>query len=317
MAFRRLDRARMSTATTGTGTITLGSAIASSIKGYFQSFSAAGIADGDQVNYLILDGTAWELGTGTYSASGTTLSRTLIASSSGGSLISLSGTADVQIIPAADDWTMLSGKASNVASAGTVTLGSGSFFHITGTTTITDIDFAKPWDGRVAFVIFDGALTLTHNATTLKLPGGANITTAAGDIAIFVQDSGDNILCLAYVPIAGGFDFDRIAGRIRGINAQTGTTYTFVLGDEGDLVTFNNASAITVTVPPNSSVPFQTGKAVLNCAQLGAGQVTFAPGAGVTIRSAGSKLKLSGQYSAGALAKIATDEWLLFGDIAS
>ncbi len=94
-------------------------------------------------------------------------------------------------------------KGSNVASAATVSLGEGGFFHITGTTTITDIDFATAKDGRFAWVVFDGALTLTHNATTLKLPGGANIATAAGDRALFVQDASDNAVCAAYVPAAG------------------------------------------------------------------------------------------------------------------
>lgn len=89
-------------------------------------------------------------------------------------------------------------KGTNVASAATVSLGEGGFFHITGTTTITDIDFATAKDGRHAFIVFDGVLTLTHNGTTLQLPGGANIVTAAGDRACFVQDSGDNIICLWY-----------------------------------------------------------------------------------------------------------------------
>ena len=84
-------------------------------------------------------------------------------------------------------------KGAPVASAGTITLGDGGVFHITGTTTITDIDFTVATDGRRAILIFDGALTLTHNATTLVIPGGANITTAAGDVAVVVQDSGDNI----------------------------------------------------------------------------------------------------------------------------
>jgi hypothetical protein len=94
-------------------------------------------------------------------------------------------------------------KGSNVASAATISLGEGGYFHITGTTTITDIDFATPKDGRTAILIFDGALTLTHNATTLILPGGANITTAAGDIAFVVQDSGDNVKVAAYLRASG------------------------------------------------------------------------------------------------------------------
>lgn len=94
-------------------------------------------------------------------------------------------------------------KGSDVASAGAVALGEGGFFHVTGTTTITDIDFATAKDGRWAWVVFDGILTLTHNATTLILPGGANITTAAGDRALFIQDNSDNVYCAAYIRASG------------------------------------------------------------------------------------------------------------------
>ena len=89
-------------------------------------------------------------------------------------------------------------KGSDTASAGTTSFGEGGYLHVTGTTTITDIDFSTAKDGRGIIVQFDGILTLTHHATTLVLPGGVNITTAAGDTACFIQDSGDNIKCLWY-----------------------------------------------------------------------------------------------------------------------
>jgi hypothetical protein len=99
------------------------------------------------------------------------------------------------------------------------------------------------------------------------------------------------------------------------LNAQTGTTYTLVLTDSAKVVTLSNASAITLTVPTNASVAFAIG-AQVNLVQLGAGQVTVS-GAGVTLRSQGSKLKLNGIYSAATLLKIATDEWVLVGNTAA
>lgn len=98
-------------------------------------------------------------------------------------------------------------------------------------------------------------------------------------------------------------------------NAQTGTSYTLTLSDAGKMVTLTNAAAITLTIPTNASVAFPIGTRI-DIGQGGAGQVTVG-GAGVTIRSSGSKLKLSGQYSGATLWKKGTDEWWLIGDIAT
>jgi hypothetical protein len=95
------------------------------------------------------------------------------------------------------------------------------------------------------------------------------------------------------------------------LNDQTGTTYTLVLADAGKLVTLSNAAAITMTVPPNSSVAFGTGTRIA-LYQKGAGQVTVAQGSGVTVRTP-ETLKLQDQYSMAELIKIATDEWILVG----
>lgn len=96
------------------------------------------------------------------------------------------------------------------------------------------------------------------------------------------------------------------------INTQSGTVYTLVASDTGKLVTLSNANAITVTVPPESSVAFTAGAAIA-VAQLDAGQVTLAAGSGVTING-GSVL--NAQYSAAQLYYLSSDTWLAVGDIA-
>jgi len=100
------------------------------------------------------------------------------------------------------------------------------------------------------------------------------------------------------------------------LNAQTGTTYTLVLTDAQKLVTLSNAGSITATIPPNSSVAFTIGDQV-NLMQLGAGQVTVAAGSGVTVSSQGTKLKLNGQYATATAVKVATDSWVLIGNLAA
>jgi hypothetical protein len=105
------------------------------------------------------------------------------------------------------------------------------------------------------------------------------------------------------------------------INANTATTYTFVLADNGKLVTSNNASAQTLSIPTNASVPYAIG-AQINVAWItGAGQPTInavTPGT-TTIISTGATStapKLRVVNSVATCIKIATDTWLVTGDIA-
>ena len=98
------------------------------------------------------------------------------------------------------------------------------------------------------------------------------------------------------------------------INAQTGTTYTLVLADAGKLVTLDNTSAITLTVPTNASVAFPIGT-VIDICRKNTGTVTLSSSA--TINSADGDMKLRVRYSCATLTKIGTDEWLLAGDISA
>jgi hypothetical protein len=98
-------------------------------------------------------------------------------------------------------------------------------------------------------------------------------------------------------------------------NAQTGTTYTLASGDVNYLVTASNASAITVTVPPSV---FTSGQQI-HLQQIGAGQVTFAQGSGVTITSTGataSAPKTRAQYSACTIICTGTNTFTILGDLA-
>jgi hypothetical protein len=107
-------------------------------------------------------------------------------------------------------------------------------------------------------------------------------------------------------------------GGVEAVNAQTGTTYTFVLTDRDDLVTASNASAQTYTIPLNSSVAFPTGS-LINLIQIGTAQVTVQGAGGVTVLSTGATAatpKTRVRYSVMTLIKAGTDTWYATGDVA-
>ena len=96
-------------------------------------------------------------------------------------------------------------------------------------------------------------------------------------------------------------------------NAQSGTTYTLVLGDAGKIVEVSNASAITLTIPTNASVAYPVGTQI-TILQTGAGQITVAAPSGGTL-NATPGTKLRAQWSSATLLKRATDTWVLMGDL--
>ena len=181
-----VNRAKMTTGTTGTGTITLGSAS----DGY-QSFAAAGVSNGDKVRYTIEDGNAWEIGTGTYTASGTTLSRTVSESSNSGNALNLSGNAVVFVTAIADDVgvrtyaTISAMTSSTAASSGAlafVTANSGLYQNNgNGWYKVATVN-TSPAISSVSETT-SGSTTALSNSGTFALTAGANtvVTITASD----------------------------------------------------------------------------------------------------------------------------------------
>ena len=98
------NRVKVNTSTTGTGTIILGTALSG-----YQTFEEGGVANSNTVSYVIEDGDNWEIGTGTYTSSGTTLSRTVVESNNSDQAVNLSGTAVVFISAVSGDYVPTTG----------------------------------------------------------------------------------------------------------------------------------------------------------------------------------------------------------------
>jgi hypothetical protein len=102
----------------------------------------------------------------------------------------------------------------------------------------------------------------------------------------------------------------------RSITNVSSTSYTLGSADVGKAIIMNNGSAITLTIPLDSTYNFVIGETFV-IVQKGAGAITVTPTAGVTLRSLSSYVKTSGQYAEAKLTKISSNEWLLSGDISA
>lgn len=138
-------------------------------------------------------------------------------------------------------------KGADLASAATVNIGAatGNVVHVTGTTTITAFDNVAAGIERT--LIFDGVLTLTHNSTSLILPSGANITTAAGDTARMMSEGSGNWRCLAYNRKSGA---SVVGSAVTSVNGLTGAV---TLGGES-------------IAEPVSALTNSAGTVAINCA---------------------------------------------------
>jgi len=176
---------------------------------------------------------------------------------------------------------------------------------------------------RVVIGDFDGAANSTfiflRDATSVL-----DISNPYGAISIGDPNSVDSGSYISYNPgtaqldLSGGNSIVGV-GRIvsdayqlssSGIKVLTGTTYTLLSADAGTILTFNNGSAITVTIPTALPVGFSC-----TAIQLGAGQVGFTRASGVTLNSYGNQFKLIGQHAAATITEYAADTVNLSGNL--
>lgn len=204
------------------------------------------------------------------------------------------------------------------ASAGQIEDGSLNYLGtVSGTNTLTG-SLTPTLTAYVTgmMIAFKVAVTNTASTTlnvnsvgalTIKNPEGNSLSggeLVAGNIVV-VRYDGTNLQLVSRVPSEIQY------------NAQTGTSYTLVAADHGKVVTLSNASAITLTVPQQSTTTLRKGFWCI-IRQIGAGQVTVAKEGSDTINSIDTALKLRAQYSE-ARVDLQTagspNTWGLFGDI--
>jgi hypothetical protein len=217
--------------------------------------------------------------------------------------------------------TQVSGDTLTISrgQAGTGTPGVSGLSHTAGASvkhvlTSSDLIFFRNNASPVASFGFSGSTSGTTTVQATAVAGTNTLTLPAVSNDTLVGKATTDTLTNKTLtsPVINGATIGTSIINLT-LNAQTGTTYSPILSDNGKLITLDNASAITLTVPPNSTYAFATG-AQVNIQAIGAGQVTVAAGAGVTINGTGTKLRT--QWSAGTLVKTATDTWTLIGDLA-
>jgi hypothetical protein len=233
----------------------------------------------------------------------------------------------------------LSVHGADIASAGTVNLetATGNLVDVTGTTTITAITLSE---GHERTVRFTGALTLTNGAS-LVLPGGASITTAAGDYAVFRGYSAGVVRCVDYVraatkPIAGSKGLtinadltfagtDSTTMTFPGISSNVGyleipqnsksAAYTTVLADAGKHILHPTAdnNARTFTIDSNANVAYPIGTTITFVNQINTVTISITTDT-LTLAGAGStgSRTLAANGIATAL-KVASTSWVISG----
>ena len=226
-------------ANTGASTLNVDSTGVKNILKHNDVALASGDIEANQKVIVVYDGTSWQM----ISQLGNAPSSEL----SGDTTPQLGGFLD----PNSNYIGMV--KGGDIASAAPLVVDTdGDFFDVTGTTGFAALTIAAH---RHIFLQFDAALVMTHHATNLNLPGGANITTAAGDIAEFLSTGSNTATCVNYTRASGKSVSDSVI--------QVQTAY--------DATTFTTTSASFVASGHDDSITVGVGTRVLITATFGIG----------------------------------------------
>tara|TARA_R110000787_G_scaffold130946_3_gene242899 strand:+ start:200 stop:1162 length:963 start_codon:yes stop_codon:yes gene_type:complete len=234
-------------------------------------------------------------------------------------------------------------KGGDIVSASPLVVDTdGSYFDVTGTTGFAAMQVGA---NRMFTLQFDGALIMTHHATNLDLPGAANITTVAGDVATFQSTGANTVQCVGYTKVDGtavagagsvaiSSSTENLAGtattvpNVAGVkemaslvvqNVQAGN-YTCVLLDQGKQIYHaSDAGASDVyTIPANASVAYEIGT-VLSFVNMSSATVSIAITSDtmylVSDGTTGSRTLA--QYGMAVATKLTATTWLISGSALS
>lgn len=176
---------------------------------------------------------------------------------------------------------------------------------------IPELTAAAPLDGSEVIHVVQGG---NSRQATVADVGGANTLDDLSDVDAYEPADGDILVWDSSAQAWVNTPNDGGSSGGASVSSQSGTSYTAVLADANTYIRFTNGSAISFTIPPNSSEAFPVGT-VIEVEQAGAGALSFVAGSGVTLNSRASDLTLAGQYAVAFAKKVATDTWTINGDL--